>query len=638
MQSRPVLGRIRQVAGSRLKRLTRHRLMLPMIVIGLSVVARLHRHPIWWVQLGRARELRGEWEEAAQAYGRAARLDTAGSGGKRGRFVYAAARRVQAMVRLKDWAGAIEAGELAVAPSAPLALHRALTTAYQQVGDWPAAVDALRRVMGRRPDSKAANQLAECLQMWSQVPFSINAAGAVRTTSEQDRIAALDEAIRWRAWIVDDAPGRPKPLHDLGMAYERAGRWPEAARAYEQALALLPTVDASWCLRAAHEWAYRLGYVAPDRLTDPNLASRLGRAATPAGPVGGDTPAGFFDVLLTCRGLALSGFLVPGHTDDVEIALDGQVLKAVSVDTTVHRPAFRFELTNGPLQELPDRAMLTVRSAGRPLVNTGGTETIELRVPNASGAIVRKLVAGAVLTKKGTWARTDENLAHWQSRALAVYDRARESLAAQGRDLFLWAGTLLGCHRDKAFIRGDDDFDAGYLSRAPDPKAYRQECFAVALAMLRDGFDITFSIAGRAFKVGLDGVRVDITPIWFYRGRAWGFTAHSFGVHNVLPVAAEQFLGRAVAVPRDPEVVLADTYGPTWRTPQPGFTYYTPPEDARILRQMLATPSEVREFARRVAEERTAHPGAGRFLGTPSPGYPGISWLTSPEHTAEAYR
>jgi tetratricopeptide (TPR) repeat protein len=584
----------------------------------------------WHGHRGQAQEAKEDWSAAVASFTEAVRLEP-----DRAEWL---AGLLRASTSVGKPAAAVEAGAAALARRPEDArLNRAMATAYQMIGDWPAAVAALRDLVGRRPtDTSARAQLAECLELLHKVPFSLDHTGRLTMATEADRAAALAEAVENHARLIRDEPWRPGPSHKLAMLHERTGRMAEAMESHRAAMSRLPTVDSWWCHRAAHEWAFRLAYANERNNPGSGTSVKLGRSALPLveDEPRVTEPAGYFEALVAYQGLQIFGFLLPGDRRSVDIYLDDQLLKQVRVDGAAWRPTVRFDVTNTLLREFPAAARLTLRSNGRPLVNSAGTEALDLRIPGGTGTVMTKLAAGATVTKKGSWPRSGDALTSRQEKYLDVYERARDALEELDRALFLCYGTLLGCHREGRFIPGDDDFDVSYVSQAPDPDAFRRECLQLSRELLRRGLDINFSINGRLFKVGLDKVWIDVTPMWFYRGRAWAFDAHNFDVEAIDPVQRTEFLGRTVYVPNQPEVVLADTYGPDWRTPQSDFRYYRSKDDDRVLSQMWSKPSEVREFAQLVEADRGRYPDAGQFAGVGVPGYPGFSWLTSADAPA----
>lgn len=628
--------------------------------LGFRAATWLHAEPAWYFRLGEIREARNRWDQAEAAFAAALRLSPGHAAWhvRRGEVQQhradpiAAAESYQRASRLapgqQEWriasvraylaAGrpdrAIEAGTAALnAPPRHPSLADPLVAAYEAVGDWPAAAGLLRALLARRPADVALRlRLVDCLERLYLVPFTLDHRGVITTTV--DRSGPLAEAVDQLRQVCAQARKRSGPPHRLGLLYERSGQYAAAAESYRLAMERMAASDSWWCHRAAHEWDFRLAYV-EHRLAgaEPPArpARRLARSVNPVAGARSPRPAGFFDAVMFRHGLQLSGFLLPGQGQAVELYLDDQLLRRVDVQPAAWRPVLRYDLTHGLLADFPERGLLTVRAGGQPLVTVDSAEALEIQVPGGTGKVRGKLARGLSPTKKGGWPRTGKGLAARQEQYLRVYERARTLLDAEGRRLFLCYGTLLGCHREARFIPGDDDFDVSYASHAANPKQFRQECRRIALALLRQGLDINLSINGRLFKVGIDGVWIDITPMWFYRGRAWAFDAHDLTAEAIEPVQEADFLGRPVYLPRDPEAFLADTYGPQWRTPQPGFRYYRSKADDRVLSQMWAKPSEVREFARLAKAERAGNPAAGRFVGVGYPGYPGFSWLTEPD-------
>jgi tetratricopeptide (TPR) repeat protein len=597
----------------------------------------------------RARARRGDWDGAEAAFAAAVELrpgiagwhtERAAANEQRADWTTAAASYRQAIGLQPEqpaWRAAmirayVEAGrpdQVIEAGTERLPAPRELIAAYEAVGDWPAAASLLRELVDDSPEDEALRlRLVDCLEQQYLVPFALDRHGLVTGGTGADQ--ALAEAVAHLRRLVSQAPHRPGPPYRLGMLYERSGQLAPAADAYRLAMERMTNVDSWWCHRAAHEWAFRHGYALLRLGRQEPTELGMDRVVTPAGTLDGK-PAGFFDAVVFRHGLQLSGFLLPGSPEMVEIHLDEQLLKQVRVDATGWRPRLRYDLTHGLLGDLPERSHLTVRAGGRPLVTVEGAEALGIRVPGGTGTAAGNLASGVSPTKKGSWPRAGAKLAERQEQYLQVYERAKELLEERGRQLFLCYGTLLGCHRERRFIPGDDDFDVSYSSYAGGPETFRKECWEVALELLQRGLDVNLSINGRLFKVGLDGVWIDITPMWYYQGRAWAFDAHDLTPEAIEPVQTTGFLDREVYVPRDPEAFLADTYGADWRTPQPQFRYYRSKADDRVLSQMWAKPSEVREFARLAEAERARDPAAGRFVGVGYPGYPGFSWLTSPD-------
>jgi tetratricopeptide (TPR) repeat protein len=579
----------------------------------------------WHAHRAQSREARQDWDGAIDSYKEASRLDPSKPEWLTSLVrAYMKARRMREAIRI-GVAGLTDAHD-------HVPLIRAVAEAHEAIGDWHAAAALLRGLIAHRgADYSLRSQLVRCLEHLYRVPFQLGPDGVVTTTTTQEGLAlseaALAEAVEVLRYMSTHPSTSAPDLVRLGILYERSGRLIDAADTYKRAIERLPAIDSWWCHKAAYDWVYRLEYVEEQlRPADPPRW-HLRRSVRPAGPSRTGEPAGFFDAMIARDGLQLSGFLLPTDSDFVEFRLDDLFLKQIRVYAVPWRSTFRFDVSKGTLRNFPARCRLSALVDGRPLVTFGGAAALEIHVAEGTGRITKKLQTGDVLTKKGHWPLSGPRLVERRQRYLNIYERIRDLLEGTDRQLFLCYGTLLGCHREGGFISGDDDFDASYVSTAPSPERYRQECFETALLFLRHGLDVAFAINGRMFKVGTDKVWIDVGPMWFHRGRALSFVAHDLDRGMIEPLRTTTFNGRRAYVPREPAAFLADTYGSDWSTPRSDFRYYRSPEDNRILSQMWAKPSEVRKLARRAEALRKTNAGAGAFMGVGVPAYPGFSWL-----------
>ncbi|CAN5526669.1 hypothetical protein BH11ACT8_BH11ACT8_27670 [soil metagenome] len=168
-----------------------------------------------------------------------------------------------------------------------------------------------------------------------------------------------------------------------------------------------------------------------------------------------------------------------------------------------------------------------------------------------------------------------------------------EALARGGVDAFPAYGTLLGAVRSGTVLGHDNDVDVGYVSRHTQPVDVVRESFRLQRELHRLGFQIA-RYSGGAFKVTVDagsnddpdrGIGLDVFAGFFHEGHLvlMGEIHDPFEKSWMLPLGEVTLEGRTFAAPAEPERLLAATYGPSWRVPDPAFTYRTSAETRRRL-------------------------------------------------------
>jgi SAM-dependent methyltransferase len=163
-----------------------------------------------------------------------------------------------------------------------------------------------------------------------------------------------------------------------------------------------------------------------------------------------------------------------------------------------------------------------------------------------------------------------------------------------GVSMFVTGGTLLGPVRDGRIMPGDDDVDFAYLSEHDNPSDVVLESLRMERALVDAGYEIVRLSGGHLqlmFPGGAisDRFYIDIFSYfvcnnWFYgtfhaRERASRVT--------LLPLVPLDVNGRSLPAPAQPEQLLAAIYGAHWRTPDPAFTFETPPAALRRFRGWL---------------------------------------------------
>lgn len=158
-----------------------------------------------------------------------------------------------------------------------------------------------------------------------------------------------------------------------------------------------------------------------------------------------------------------------------------------------------------------------------------------------------------------------------------------------GLDAFLAFGCLLGAVRTGRMIGHDADADVAYLSKHTHPLDIIRENRAALSVMRRLGYNIVeMSAAGFKIWLQLPGGRrcgVDVFGSYFFDGGFYMLpTVHgALDRTSLLPTSTVVLEGRELIAPAKPEDLLALTYGPSWRVPDPSFKY----EHPRYLRRHM---------------------------------------------------
>ncbi|MDL2229550.1 LicD family protein [Treponema sp. OttesenSCG-928-L16] len=141
----------------------------------------------------------------------------------------------------------------------------------------------------------------------------------------------------------------------------------------------------------------------------------------------------------------------------------------------------------------------------------------------------------------------------------------RDLLEKNGITCFIMYGTLLGAIREKNFIAHDDDVDFGIFGKDYD------KLIIMLPEILAHGFTLFSERNGRLLQFNRKGEQVDIFaayPIMTLRGRRWDLDAQETVAWSYFKeLDTIEFLGHTFNMPRNPEKILRNLYGSTWRIP-----------------------------------------------------------------------
>jgi SAM-dependent methyltransferase len=151
-----------------------------------------------------------------------------------------------------------------------------------------------------------------------------------------------------------------------------------------------------------------------------------------------------------------------------------------------------------------------------------------------------------------------------------------------GLDAFVAFGCLLGAVRTGKMIGHDADADVAYLSKHTHPLDIIRENRAAARTMRGLGYRVV-AMSSADFKIWVplpDGRRCGVDVFGgYYLGDHFYLlpTVHGdLDRSALLPTSTVVLEGHELVAPARPEELLALTYGPSWRVPDPAFKYEHP--------------------------------------------------------------
>lgn len=263
----------------------------------------------------------------------------------------------------------------------------------------------------------------------------------------------------------------------------------------------------------------------------------------------------------------------------VFIFVNDIIIKAVNIRENEyanhHTPSrFLFSLAPGAIKQFPYVAKISVGSEGGLLVTPASEERLTFRNSFRNGNLLKRIKQNYVLTKKGSLTQllTDDH--EWQRTALDGYEKLSKYFKSKfDYDIFFVYGSLLGYVRNNDFIADDDDIDISYFSRQTSVRAVKKEMLSMAVAMAADGWPVKLTARRRLFKVQSEGVWFDSFAGWLEDGRIWMHQTTSFegGEEVFMPLKTASFKDAEIMVPQQSERFLEEVYGPSWRTPDPGY-------------------------------------------------------------------
>lgn len=184
--------------------------------------------------------------------------------------------------------------------------------------------------------------------------------------------------------------------------------------------------------------------------------------------------------------------------------------------------------------------------------------------------LVTKILAPDALTPHG-YHRTFQSMT--DTAIQAEIGASTAPLKALDRPVMLYAGGLLGSVRDGKFIDHDDDIDlAVMLGETPQEQLFDKwldyKKKLRDLGLLADGQE---KLDVPVFRIKSDSFVVELFPSWVDQGKysVYPYSLAQMEEDQILPL--QRMDNSEIMMPKNPEALLAQSYGPNWRTPDPFF-------------------------------------------------------------------
>lgn len=199
----------------------------------------------------------------------------------------------------------------------------------------------------------------------------------------------------------------------------------------------------------------------------------------------------------------------------------------------------------------------------------------------------RKTVSKA-LNENILYARNMEWTSHGVRRSFRFWSKAEKQeyvveatklmnlLKELSPDVCLAFGSVLAVVRDKDFMPHDDDVDTWIAFKKSQISTYTEGFELIRKHIEPHGYTIRANVFNLS-KVGIGNCKIDVFVSIYDDDGTLGLypnARHVLKRSDIFPAQEVTFLGEKTYLPKDAEKYLAYTYGPKWRTPDPGFKYH----------------------------------------------------------------
>lgn len=406
--------------------------------------------------------------------------------------------------------------------------------------------------------------------------------------------------------------------------YYNSGEYRQAAMYYAKCLSSLDGLNIRSVYNVKRHWEYEyhrsLYRLGESPHSDPFFDITFSATATEKKLT---ASVGVFSIRVTHSGFFINGNY-KGSRKNIVVCIDDQDVMFLSFRAGgLRKGHFNFFLKRSVVDHLPKISHLSLKDSASEYLVCSGSVCIELQVPHGDGSFHRRLEQGSKISKKGYLTLTDQEVSGHQDRFLDLYVRVRQHFEEHlNKKLFILYGTLLGLIREGDFIKGDDDFDAGYVSFADNPYDVKKETMELVIELVLAGFTCSFNTNGRLFRIrdqSTPGLHLDVRPVWFERDKVWLHKQACLSLirSDFLPVAEGELRGKLVYTPALPEKFLASYYGSGWKIPDPSYSNGSqriPKSVTRHLNKVCISPEDYRFMLSQIDRRKSDYPGAGQLI------------------------
>lgn len=170
------------------------------------------------------------------------------------------------------------------------------------------------------------------------------------------------------------------------------------------------------------------------------------------------------------------------------------------------------------------------------------------------------------------------------ARLLSHTREVVDLLEAEGHDVYIVGGSLLGVVRQGGMLPHDDDVDLAFLCREENPLDIGLTSYRMERTLTANGFTVVrHSLAHLELEfftdTGEPDCYVDIFTGFFRDGmycQPFALRGPDVDEADLVPTRRVTLEGVELPEPASPEAWLAYAYGPGWRVPDPTFRFVTP--------------------------------------------------------------